>query len=290
MNLRFLPLTLLVASAATMILTSGAASDCCSTPPQVDTIIVTGQYLDQPMKVTVAVPSSYLAEGDTAHYPIVYLLNGHGGNHKSWSTLLPLDSAANAYECIFVCPSGMNSWYWDSPEVPGMQMESFFVNELIPYIDQNYRTRTDRAGRAITGFSMGGHGAFWLSWRHPELFGSAGAMSGGVNIMPFPTRWNMPTMLGEQEANPERWAEHTVINIVDTLEPGTLNLIFDCGTEDFFYDVNCQLDSALNARKIHHVYITNPGAHTGPYWSKSIYPHLDFFRSHWQQPAMPAAE
>lgn len=250
---------------------------------QGDTISVSGKHLDVPMKVTVVTPRSYLQQNDTTSYPVLYLLNGHGGDYRNWSRIVSLDSIANEFGCIIVCPSGMNSWYWDSPEKPGMQMESFIVEELVPYIDSNYRTRTDRLGRAVTGFSMGGHGGLWLGIRHSDLFGSAGSTSGGVNIIPFPERWSMSQWIGEYDSNKERWEAHTVKNLVDSLAPGQLNIIFDCGTEDFFYKVNCDLDSALNARKIHHVYITAPGAHNGQYWSKSIYPQMRFFRDIWSK-------
>lgn len=97
---------------------------------------------------------------------------------------------------IIVCPDGRNSWYWDSPVDPSMQMESFFTDCLIPTVDSLYRTMPARGGRAITGLSMGGHGALWLAWRHPDLFGAAGSMSGGVDIRPFPANWNMADRLG----------------------------------------------------------------------------------------------
>lgn len=248
---------------------------------QSDTITVSGKYLDTPMKVTIVAPTQYFAAGDTATYPVVYLLNGHGGNYRNWGTIVSLDNLANEFGCIIVCPSGMNSWYWDSPVKPGMQMESFIINVLVPHIDANYRTRADRRYRAVTGFSMGGHGGLWLGIRHSDVFGSAGSTSGGVDIIPFPTRWSMPLMLGEYKDNPERWEAHTVKNLVKDLKPGQINMIIDCGTEDFFYKVNCNLDSALNARKIHHVFITAPGAHNGAYWSKSIYPQMQFFRDKW---------
>lgn len=273
---------LILAAALTISACAGAkGSAAVEAVKQSDTITVTGKYLADPMKVTVVAPTSYFAPGDTAHYPVMYLLNGHGGNYRNWGRIVSLDNFANEFGCIIVCPSGMNSWYWDSPEVPGMQMESFIIKELIPYIDSNYRTRADRMGRAITGFSMGGHGGLWLGIRHSDIFGSAGSTSGGVNIIPFPTRWNMPDMLGAYESNKERWEAHTVKNLVDSLKPGQINIIFDCGTEDFFYKVNCDLDSALNVRKIPHVFITSPGAHNGAYWSKSIYPQLQFFRDKW---------
>lgn len=243
-----------------------------------DTLTLSGgKYLSRDMKVTVAVPESYRDETDTTHYPVLYLLNGHGGLYRTWPKIVNVDSLATAYNMIIVCPSGMNSWYWDSPVNPGMQMESFFINALIPAVDSIYRTIPVASKRSITGLSMGGHGALWLAMRHPDIFANAGSTSGGVNIIPFPNNWNMPDFLGEYAANPKRWEAHTVINLVDSLKPGQLNIIFDCGTEDFFYKVNCDLDKALNDRKIHHTFITGPGAHTTAYWSKSILPQIEYF-------------
>ncbi len=267
----------LAALAVGLVSASPAPCSKCD-PIPADTLTLSGaNLLKNDMKVTVAVPASYRAEGDTAHYPTLYLLNGHGGHYRTWPSLLDIDKAATDYGMIIVCPSGMNSWYWDSPVDPSMQMESFFVEQLIPTIDSLYRTRPVREQRAITGLSMGGHGALWLAMRHPDLFANAGATSGGVNIIPFPNNWNMADRLGKYADNPDRWKEHTVVTLAETLEPGTLNIIFDCGTEDFFYNVNCQLDSILNSRKIHHTYITYPGAHNGAYWSKSIHPQIQYF-------------
>lgn len=235
-------------------------------------------YLPQDMNVTVALPADYYTT-DT-DYPTVYLLNGHGGNHTSWPGIIDVDSLATRYNCILVCPSGMNSWYFDSFVNDSMRMESFFVEELVPAIDSLYRTRTDRLGRAITGLSMGGHGALWLAIRHSDMFGSAGATSGGVDFTPWPKSWNIKDNLGTQDENPERWASHTVASLVPALAPGQINIIFDCGTEDFFYDVNCALDRALNDAHIPHTYSTSPGAHNGAYWSRSIMPQLEYFSRH----------
>lgn len=257
----------------------GMAQAASPVKAQVDTMAVTTTYMVSPLKVTVALPESYLQPGDTAHYPVVYLLNGHGGSYRTWPSITPVADIATRFGVIIVCPDGRNSWYWDSPVDKSMQMESFMLNDLVPTIDRTFRTRASREGRAITGLSMGGHGGLWLGIRHSDVFGSAGSMSGGVNIIPFPKNWHMADRLGSYVDNPRRWEEHTVINLVDDLKPGQLNIIFDCGTEDFFYKVNCDLDRALNLRGIPHVYITSPGAHNAAYWSRAIYPQMEFFHS-----------
>jgi S-formylglutathione hydrolase FrmB len=53
---------------------------------------------------------------------------------------------------------------------------------VVHKIDNTYRTINDRKGRFITGLSMGGHGAMYLSAKHPELFSAAGSMSGVADM------------------------------------------------------------------------------------------------------------
>lgn len=258
------------------------STDAPIAPATVTDITVESRNILSPAAVTVALPEGYSADSPEG-WPVVYLLNGHGGNNRSWSTITRLDSLATEYDMIFVCPDGRNSWYWDSPVVKEMQMESYIIDELIPYIDSHYRTRADRTGRAITGLSMGGHGALWLALRHLPLFGAAGSTSGGVDIMPYPTKWNIPDRLGPYASNPRRWREHSVKSLTDTLQPGRIELIFDCGTSDFFYKINCRLDSTLKAHGVEHVYLTSPGGHTPQYWRRSIEPQLEFFHKYFSK-------
>lgn len=232
-----------------------------------------------PAKVTVAMPAGATSDSDL-RYPTVYLLNGHGGDNLSWSKVIDIDSLATAYQTIIVCPAGLNSWYWDSPVDPSMKMESFITADLVKWVDSNYPTDARREQRAVTGLSMGGHGALWLAFRHPDLFGNAGSTSGGVDFTPWPKSWNIPDRLGSYAKNKQRWHDHTVMSLLSTVNPGQVNLIFDCGTEDFFFDVNNKLHAEMNRRNIPHVYLTSSGAHTPQYWHKSIVPQFDFFKSH----------
>lgn len=250
---------------------------------QVDTVKINSvNNIVSPMKVTVALPETYLAKSDTAHYPVVYLLHGYSDDYSYYPKRMPLDSVASAYNMIIVCPDGRDSWYWDSPVNPDFQMESFFTQELVPTIDSLYRTRKSPEQRAIVGLSMGGHGALWLAMRHSDIWKNAGSMSGGVDITKreFHDQWRMKERLGEFKDNSVRWGEHTVAALVPGLQPGQLNIIFCCGTEDFFFDVNNELSKSLNDHRIGHTYFTAPGDHSWPYWNKVIYPILDNFKSH----------
>ena len=79
-------------------------------------------------------------------------------------------------------------------------------------MDKNYRTLASRGSRAISGMSMGGHGAMYLAIRHPETFGTSVCLMGGVDIRPFPHNWEIKKRLGDISTNRENWEEHTVIN------------------------------------------------------------------------------
>lgn len=243
---------------------------------KVDTISVASQgYLETPMRVAVITPESARPE---AGYRTVYLLNGYSGDHRAWLKTQPrLPELADQYGMVIVMPDGRDSWYWDSPVDKGMQMESFITKVLVPYVNDNYDVDRRASHRAITGLSMGGHGALWLSMRHPDIFGNAGSMSGGVDIRPFPKSWKMAKRLGDKDSNPELWERMTVINLVDSLKPGTLNITFDCGRDDFFAKVNNNLHERLDEAGIAHDYTVRPGAHTHKYWGNSILYHLLFF-------------
>lgn len=244
---------------------------------QVDTVMVESHAMNKGVKVVYVVPDKALG-GQAQACPVIYLLHGYGGEAKSWITIKPeLPRIADEKGIIFVCPDGKNSWYWDSPLNPAYRYETFVSSELVEYTDRHYRTVVSRQGRAITGLSMGGHGALWNAFRHKEVFGAAGSTSGGVDIRPFPQNWEMSRQLGEFAANKKRWDEHTVINQIDKIQNGDLAIIFDCGESDFFLEVNKDLHKRLLGRGIDHDFITRPGVHNSAYWNNSIDYQILFF-------------
>ncbi len=251
---------------------------------QVDTLTIPTTHIKSPAKVVVAVPSQALVDDD-ALYPTVYLLHGYDGTYADWSKNANLARLADDYGCIIVCPDGRDSWYWDSPKVPEMQMESYIIDDLVPFIDDNLPTIVAPDSRAITGLSMGGHGALWLAIRHPDLFGSAATMSGGVDIVKFPDRWKMKNWIGPYAQNKQSWADHSVMSLVPTLKPGQLNLLIDCGEQDMFYKVNTALDAELTKRGIKHTFIHRPGNHSWKYWKASLPKHLEFFKKQFDKAA-----
>ncbi|HHU26110.1 MAG TPA: esterase family protein [Bacteroidales bacterium] len=242
----------------------------------VDTVSVFSDKMNQHVKAVVIKPDAY--NGDTA-YPVLYLLHGYSDKYDGWVSRVPrVKELADQYGMMIVCPDGAyGSWYWDSPIDPTFQYETFVARELVTWVDQTYSTVASREGRAVTGLSMGGHGGLYLGFRNQDIFGACGSMSGGVDIRPFPNDWDMANRLGKQSEYPERWDEYTVMGQLHRLTPGALKIIIDCGTGDFFYEVNERLHKELLYRNIPHDYISRPGVHNWDYWSNAIRYQALFF-------------
>ncbi len=242
-----------------------------------DTIYVYSNSMKKDIPAIVITPQGYSTD---KKYPVVYMLHGYSGSYKnSWAKKEPtIEHWADTYQMILVIhDGGFSSWYFDSPIDSAYKYETYISKELVWYIDENFSTVQSPLGRAITGLSMGGHGAFYLSFRHQDIYGAAGSTSGGVDIRPFPLNWDIAKRLGSYAEYPQNWENNTVINMTHLLTPNSLSLIFDCGTEDFFYKVNCQLHEKLLDRNIPHEFISRPGQHNSAYWDNSIDNHLLFF-------------
>lgn len=241
------------------------------------TVAAKSDVMKKEIPALVILPDDYEKSGKS--YPVIYLLHGFGGNYQTWYHIKPnLPELATSNQVIFVLPDGATSWYWDSPVNQNLKYETYVAKELVDFIDSSYRTIKNPKGRAIAGLSMGGHGAMWLALRHKDVFGAAGAISGGVDIRPFPKNWDMAKNLGEYSSNKDVWDAHTVINQVDGLKNGELAIYIDCGFSDFFYQVNLNLHNKLLQMKIDHDYLARPGAHNNAYWNNAIDYNILFFK------------
>jgi S-formylglutathione hydrolase FrmB len=243
---------------------------------KVDTVRVFSNSMHKEIPAIVVTPAGYSRQ--TA-YPATYLLHGYSGSFKNdWIAMPEIKLLSDVYNMILVIPDGgFGSWYFDSPVDSSFRYETHITKELTTFVDKNYATIASPKGRAITGLSMGGHGALYLAFRHQDIFGAAGSTSGGVDIRPFPKKWELEKRLGSYAEYPENWEKNTVTNLTHLLVPNSLALIIDCGTSDFFYGVNCRLHEKLLDRNIPHDFIARPGSHDWNYWRNSIKYQLLFF-------------
>lgn len=243
---------------------------------KVDTVLVYSEAMNKEIKTVVILPDEVPDE-----LPTLYLLHGYSGNYADWVNKAPhIKDLVDTYKYMVVCPDGgYGSWYWDVEGDANYQYETFISKELIAYMEQHYPVSKGRDARAITGLSMGGHGALYLAFRNQEVFGAAGSTAGGVDFRPFPDNWEIKDRLGDYSDSAEKWENHTVINLLHLYKPNKLKLFVDCGTADFFYGVNESLHEKMNYLNIPHHYLTLPGKHDWAYWNKSIVYQMSFFNS-----------
>ena len=158
---------------------------------KVDTLQVKSPSMNKSIEVVVVSPDMAATEA----CPVIYLLHGYGGNARTWVGIKPdLPKIADEKGIFFVCPDGKNTWYWDSPLNADVRYETFISDELVKYVDSHYKTVADRKGRAITGLSMGGHGAMWNGLRHSDVL-RGGKYQRWRGYPPFPEK------LGDERTN-----------------------------------------------------------------------------------------
>ena len=226
----------------------------------------------------VILPESYFLDSNLTFYPVVYLLHGHSGNYDNWYARVPrLREWANTYEMIIVNPDGnYNSWYLNSYQDSSSMFYSYISQEVPAYIDAHFRTYQDARYRAISGLSMGGHGALSIGLQHPDWFGIAGSMSGVVDLRKHTGQWEIDQHLGPYEADTLRWEAHSVVQLASQIREAP-HLIIDCGTDDALLEENQALHQLLQERQVPHTYIERPGSHDWLYWEEAIEFQLLYF-------------
>lgn len=249
--------------------------------------------LGQDLAYGLYLPPSY--EGSDREYPVIFFLHGANENEKRWSTRgetdLMLDrmvAAGEIGEFIVAIPFGANSFYTNT--LSGVRWEDMVITEFIPMIESENRAIGTRAGRAISGTSMGGYGALKIAMKRPDLFGSVSAHSAmlladfeSTTISPrrrevflalFDSIFGVSESMGYwNENNPLRMARES-----NDLEG--LKIYFDCGTEDDYgFFVGAQmLHETLEGRGIEHEFHLYPGGHGWDYTRQHTAASLQF---HW---------
>ncbi len=244
----------------------------------VDTVSIFSASMHKNIKCVVIKPGNYNKKAK--RFPVIYLLHGYDGWYSNWIIRAPeLKEYATTYQSIIVCPDGAtSSWYFDSPVETAYRYETHISREVVDFVDKNYKTIADQKHRAITGLSMGGHGALFIGLRHSTVFGAAGSMSGGVDLMESRNSFDISKRIGDTVTHAKDWHDLTVINLVENYTNTDLKIIFDCGNKDFFIGGNRKLHQKLLLLKIPHDYTERQGAHNWDYWKKSLPYHLLYFR------------
>jgi enterochelin esterase-like enzyme len=133
--------------------------------------------------INVYVPAEY-EQNPTRRYPVLYLVHGWGEDENGWSVqghmaniMDKLIHEGKAVPMIVVMPSGDIKTNSDVRSAKG-SITDIFVKDMIPFIDKNFRTLTDREHRAMAGLSRGGFQTTMTVFAHPDKFAWIGTFSG----------------------------------------------------------------------------------------------------------------
>src|ERR1700733_2229931 len=155
-------------------------------------------------KMVIYLPPGYLTS--THRYPVIYFLpNPFEENyrfdfdHRDAQGLFDRAIAEGVIKKFILVVVDMNtslgsSWYVNSSATG--KWEDFVVQELVPYIDANFKTLPSRDSRGIAGIFIGGYGAIRFGMRHPDVFGSVYAMhpvgtGTGVRVSAAIPKWDI---------------------------------------------------------------------------------------------------
>lgn len=252
---------------------------CICVTARVETVRFQSKLVGAVLPYNVVLPSDYNASR-TTRYPVLYLLHGLTGHYSDWVSRTNIADYAAGYHMIIVMPEGGDSWYADSFTIPTDKYETYMIQELIPDVQQRYRTIEARYGRAIAGLSMGGYGAIKFGLKAPAMFVIAASLSGAFAVTRFTETDGNPLWATSVAAfgptGSEARKANDLFELIEKLSPAQISALpyfyFDCGTEDSakIFSSNRQLSALMYEKKISHEYRELPGDHSWGYWDRQI--------------------
>ncbi len=197
-------------------------------------------------------------------YPVLYILHGGGEDASGWATqgktdliLDNLIAAKKAEPMLVVMPDANVGG--SAFEESGLKVfESEMKSTIIPFVEKNYRVKTDASSRALAGLSMGGINTLYTGVKNNDMFSYLGVFSSG---------WITPAQDNVAKAQYD-YLKTNAATVNNNLKQFWIGM---GGKEDIAYK-NCQVMLAkLDELKIKHSYSEYPGGHTWPVWRNNLY-------------------
>ena len=212
-------------------------------------------------RLTVYTPYGYEAN-PKAKFPVLYLLHGAGGDEEAWSSmgrtaqiLDNLIAKGLAKPMIVVMPNGnpnqqaaqtfglpTTEYDWRDPANRNLYVQSL-VEEIVPFIEKNYRTVAKKSHRAIAGLSMGGGHTIAASGMYPDKFD-----------------YICPLSMGAKRT------DELDAQLQGIKKAGYKLYWLACGNTDFLFENANELDAALTANGLEHTYYVSEGGHVWSNW------------------------
>lgn len=288
--------------------------------------------LDEPVRIRVVMPSNFRAG---KRYPVLYLYHGTSGSPANWPDSGDLLETTDDLDLITVLPeSGYDGdgggWFvnwWNHGKQGNPQWETYLVEQVTGWVDENFPTIADRQHRAVAGLSQGGFGAMHAAARHPDMYASAASFSGapeiyrdiliraGADFIIEGITWvitpgNIPfSALGDPITNGVHWAGHDPGTLVENLRgmqiglwtasglPGELDSLenaYGGGAgnliEQLTHMSTLAFEGHLQDAGIDHYFKdTVLGTHHFGYWAEHLREYVPMMMRRFDNPVRPSA-
>jgi S-formylglutathione hydrolase FrmB len=257
--------------------------------------------LGGPAHYSIFLPPSYAkTQAPARTYPVIYFLHGLNNDETSWTvdrygsiqdTIEKMILSGKVPEFIMVHPRGDHSFYCNY--IDGTRRyEDFVTQDLIQYVESNYRAKKRRENRAIAGTSMGGYGALKIAMKYPDRYASVAGQSPiifpGSNPLELSETAKSSRfysffveMLKPIFGDPIRqdlWDANNPLKLAQNPKLQGMNIYFDYGTDDRYIQMVHldqgikELDQILTNNHVSHICKIHPGEPHG--WA-IIAAHLD---------------
>lgn len=242
--------------------TEVAAPTCQETQGRIEEKQLESELLDDPLDYLIYLPPCYDFWPEE-RYPSIYLIHGQTYSNQHWLDLGAAQLADQLITTGEVTPFIMVFPYDQKHYIPPTdnRFGEAVLRELIPAIDQNYRTHPERAYRAIGGISRGGNWAVHIGLQNPDTFGAIGAHS---------------TPVFSTDTNPEiiAWLRATPLDKLP-------RLFVDTGKNDRWRTYTLVFEEILDEEGIPHEWHLYPGFHEDTYWQAHLEEYLRWYTRDW---------
>ncbi|MGI8687287.1 MAG: alpha/beta hydrolase [Thermomicrobiales bacterium] len=238
----------------------------------------TSAALGRAMPYFIYLPVGYTESG--IRYPVLYMLHGHGGSNTEWigyGLLETADTIINVGQIppmLIVLPQGDQA-FWVNHADDDQRWGDYTAQDVVHYIDANYRTIPDAGHRAIGGLSMGADGAMQLAMNYPGTFGSVGVHS--PTLRDYQSTSAYVSFFGNENYFNAHDPVHLVQQYPDRARD--FKLWLDVGANDTdWHDSTVSYHTLLAQLNVSHTWHDDwPGIHDGYYWGGHAADYVHFY-------------
>lgn len=233
---------------------TGESPECNDQTGSVISEVIETSIPSQFLTFYIYLPPCY-AEDIDRDYPTLYMLHGIQADASQWIDLGISDlsdsliSGGRVEPFIVVMP-------WQKT---GIDVEVVLIEELVPYIDETYRSRPQPIWRSIGGLSRGGGSALRIGLKHPDVFRTIGLHSPATFYdAVYVSLWIREI---SKEEIPRIW--------------------IDIGNEDSLRDATLELIALLDELGVPYTSLLPEGDHSPAYWSAHLKEYLLWYALQW---------